>query len=242
MTLYNPSVIAPPLANGDAFSSSRIKAAFDDLSTAINGAVDTTNNLVVKSQVPYTKFHTGAVTETFTSSSTSCASYPVIIDRTPAANLWGVRQNDYDVEDSGVDFYIHATATGLRFDGNCDLLKCKDNWNYITAIVTPVALGYSFALSLIVDGTTVRTVEWGYPQKSARMERRGFALSISHSENTPGSAYLAPGKHTAHLRLVCTPSMNTLVAPNYPLNWLGGPAISQFLSFSRSLSVHAIYI
>jgi hypothetical protein len=248
MSTYNPAILG--LSNGDPFNGAQVDAAFDDLSNAINGNVDDTSNIVDNNILPFNKFHAGAVTETWTASSRGQGNESFLVvmeDSTATSSPYGAGQNYYDVPDTGVDFYLRENAT-VRFEGCCELLKAKDTWNrpvahYPTswnAGATPVVLGYSFTVSLVVDkgaGTGIkRFAVWSYvPDKNGILsfEQRGFPMDITFT-----LAGLSAGKHTAFLRLTVQPNWDD---PNWKVAGNQFPIVSQFISTSRMLSVHAIY-
>ena len=98
MSTYNPAILT--VVNGNAFNGAQVDAAFDDLSTAINGNVDATSNVVDNNILPYNKFHAGAVTETWTASSRGQGNESFLVvmeDSTATSSPWGAGQNFYDV-------------------------------------------------------------------------------------------------------------------------------------------------
>lgn len=246
MSTYNPAILG--VANGDPFNGAQIDSAFDDLSTAINGAVDATSNVVDNNILEHNKFHVGAVTETWTASSRGQGNESFLVvmeDSTATASPWGADQNNYDVPDTGVDFYLREAAT-VRFEGCCELLKAKDTWNRNAAsggwnTTNAVKLGYYFTISLVVDkGASAgvrRFATWSYVPDSNGLlsfEQRGFPMDITFT--LPG---LAAGKHTAFLRLTTQPNWDDPTWKASAGNQF--PVVSQFISTSRMLSVHAIY-
>tara|TARA_R110002110_G_scaffold222770_3_gene436655 strand:- start:6139 stop:6888 length:750 start_codon:yes stop_codon:yes gene_type:complete len=248
MSLYNPAILT--LVNGNPFNGAQVEAAFDDLSTAINGAVDSTSNVVDNNILPYNAFHQGAVTETWAASSDGQGPevFLVVLEDTAApATPWGPEQNSYDVPDTGVDFYLREAGT-VRFDGLCELLKAKDTWNRNQLLYpgawqfagTPAHLGYHFTIQLYVDGTKRRENVWSYvPNQNtpSSFEKRGFPMNVSWS-----LAGMAAGKHTAFLKLTTVPNWDLAswkIAVSPTANQL--PIVSQWVCMGRGLSVHAIY-
>jgi hypothetical protein len=229
MGIYNPAVISRPLAEADTFDGDEINDAFDELGVAINDNVESTNNVTDNSILPWFKFHQQSVCPTWTSGERGLAIFNVILEApaTPQP-MFGLKQNVYDVDDTGVDFYLRSGADALWFDGFCNLRNGKDSWNSI-----PTQLGYDFTLELFVDGVSLRTVRWAYPRHAgvAAFEKRGFPMALNHVET--GGAYVAAGKHTAFLRLTCDFDID----PAYGAL----PRITSFVSLGRGLSVFATY-
>lgn len=240
MSLYNPAILA--LVDGNPFDGAQVETAFDDLSTAINGGVDSASNVVDNNILPYNAFHQGAVTETWTASSATWETFLVVLEDTVSPETyWGPDQNSYDVVDTGVDFYLREAAT-VRFDGLCELLKAKDAWNRNEATYpaswnhgTPVDLGYHFTIQLYVDGVKRREAVWSYVPDDLTFEKRGFPMNVSWSM----SGLLSPGKHTAFLKLTTAPNWDLALWKTRAANQL--PIVSQWVSTGRGLSVHAIY-
>lgn len=241
MSAYNPPGAA--LVDGNPFAGADMDNSFDQLSTAINGAVESTNNLVTNNDLPWFKFHDGAVSETFTTN--SVGKMPEVfnvIAGAPAAPApsepWGNRQNSYDVVDASVDFYLHKQAD-CRFEGCAELARGKDSWNsnaaYPTIGAPPVGNSYEFVVSLIVDGVVRRSLKWEYLLSTTPMEKRGFPMDISFTMS--GGSALSPGRHSAFLRLDCFSNLELADWSPAP-----EPMLTQFISNYRFLSVHAVYI
>ena len=242
MSAYNPAILT--VVNGNAFNGSQVDTAFDDLSTAINGNVEATNNVVDNNILEYRKFHEGSVTETWTATGRGQGNEAfLVVLENPGGTVttpWGADQNAYDVPDTGVDFYLREDAV-VRFEGCCELLKAKDTWNRNTGTyggwngASAVKLGYAFKIQLVVDGATVREAIWAYvPDSNGALsfEQRGFPVDITFSKS------LTAGKHTVFLRLLASPNWDYTA---WAVSGNQFPVASQWVSVSRMLSVHAIY-
>lgn len=229
MTTYTP----PTIGAAAAFDGGVVEGGFDDLSTVLNGNFDQ-NNLPGTAVLPYEKFERGMVTETFVADSTGrgTAVFPVVVD-IGTIDQWGPLTNQYDVDHTGIDFYLHSAAQ-CRFEGTVDLRQCKDHFN-VSPLGGSQLLGYKFTLQLVVDGVVDSYLEnaWQFPTTARGFLKYGFSLSTSDMQT------LIIGKHRAHLRIFCEPQFPSAGAYLIAGNQL--PALSQWLCPFRSLSVHAIY-
>lgn len=241
MTTYTPPVIT----NGTPFDGSTVTGAagasgFDGLSSVLNGDINAAN-FSGSAILSYRKFQKGRVTETFSSDSTGrpTAVFSSIIYDTAGASPWGPKTNIYDVDHTGVDFYLHAAAK-CRFEGLVDLKYSKDYWNVAGHYAgTPDTYGIRWTVELILNGASVGIPRISQLSRHALgFQKVGHSLRISHTTAAVLPASFTAGTHNAFLRITAIPAFDfaAWVAAGNPL-----PILTQWISPFRSLSVHAIY-
>lgn len=175
MGAYTP----PAPVDGNPFSPSVVKGGFDDFATAINGNVESTNNITTPGQLDYRHVHRDALTGVWKATSRGVvASMPVRYGGAAQANTLTVRAgrsciwlNQFDVEDCSIRIHLPQAAT-VHVSANVDLTYAKTE-NVSGRTFTHIVHAYLMRGNANADATTASTVEL-----SADAVRAPISLSL----------------------------------------------------------------